>query len=86
MKCTCKTDQLQIRATQMNIKNVLTTRWYAWEDARKIAATDESVDLTGEGLGGAYSPEKDRTSGLFDPEAEPIRPYSETVNQAVARP
>jgi len=34
--------------------HTLTERWYAWEEARKVAKTDEEVDLTG--IGPAYTP------------------------------
>lgn len=40
---------IQIKNTQRGIKHVLTERYYAWEEARKIAATDREVDLSGEG-------------------------------------
>ncbi|KAI9857356.1 MAG: 54S ribosomal protein L4 mitochondrial [Trichoglossum hirsutum] len=43
-----------VRRTQRAIKQVLTERWYSWEDARKIARTDREVDLTGNGP--AYKP------------------------------
>ena len=51
------TFDVQVRRTQQAIKHTLTERWYAWEDARKLAMDDESVDLTGEGP--AYTFEKD---------------------------
>ena len=38
-----------VRKTQKAIKTVLRERWYAWEDARKLAAQDPSVDLSGDG-------------------------------------
>lgn len=28
-----------------SIKHTLTERWYAWEDARKVAANDPEVNL-----------------------------------------
>ena len=31
--------------TQANIKKVLTERYYAWEDARKLAETDDEIDV-----------------------------------------
>lgn len=31
------------------IKHALTERYYVWEDARAIAATDPEIDLSGEG-------------------------------------
>lgn len=31
------------------IKHALTERYYVWEDARTIAATDPEIDLSGEG-------------------------------------
>lgn len=36
------------------IKQVLTERYYSWEEARKIARNDVEVDLSGDGA--AYTP------------------------------
>ena len=36
---------VQIRKTQKAIKYALTERWYAWEDAWKLAQEDPEVDL-----------------------------------------
>lgn len=44
----------QIRQTMRAIKHALTERWYAWEDARRVAQDDEEVNLSGEGP--AYVP------------------------------
>ncbi|KAH0555996.1 54S ribosomal protein L4 mitochondrial [Trichoglossum hirsutum] len=44
-----------VRRTQRAIKQVLTERWYSWEDARKIARADSEVDLSGNGP--AYKPQ-----------------------------
>lgn len=46
---------LQVRKTQAAIKHALTERFYAWEDARKLAQQDPEVDLSG--VGPAYTPE-----------------------------
>lgn len=46
----------EVKITQRAIKHVLTERWYAWEDARKIAATDPEIDLEPEGGKAAYNP------------------------------
>ncbi|MCJ1313110.1 54S ribosomal protein L4 mitochondrial [Agyrium rufum] len=35
-----------VRMTMRAIKHALTERWYAWEDARKIAREDDDVDLS----------------------------------------
>lgn len=43
-----------MRKTQAAIKHALTERFYAWEDARKLAQTDEEVNLSGNGP--AYTP------------------------------
>ncbi len=45
-----------IRSTQQSIKHVLTERWYAWEDAWKVAEKDSEVDLTAEPGNSAYKP------------------------------
>lgn len=50
-----------VRRTMQRIKFVLTERWYAWEAARKVAAGDPSVDLTGER--GAYDGEMEGGEG-----------------------
>ncbi|KFY07607.1 hypothetical protein V492_06988 [Pseudogymnoascus sp. VKM F-4246] len=46
-----------VRKTQRAIKQVLTERYYSWEDARKLAASDPEVDLSGEGP--AHTPSLD---------------------------
>ncbi|KAI0406133.1 mitochondrial 39-S ribosomal protein L47 (MRP-L47)-domain-containing protein [Xylaria palmicola] len=35
----------EVRRTMRAIKHALTERWYLWEDARKLAATDPEIDL-----------------------------------------
>lgn len=45
---------IQVRKTQAAIKHALTERYYAWEDARKLAEQDEEIDLSG--TGPAYAP------------------------------
>ncbi|KAH6635480.1 mitochondrial 39-S ribosomal protein L47 (MRP-L47)-domain-containing protein [Chaetomium sp. MPI-SDFR-AT-0129] len=39
----------QVRGTMRSIKHVLTERFYAWEDAVKVAENDPEVDLSGHG-------------------------------------
>ncbi|KAI9871237.1 MAG: 54S ribosomal protein L4 mitochondrial [Pleopsidium flavum] len=39
------TPHQKVRRTQRAIKHALTERYYAWEDARKVAQTDPEVDL-----------------------------------------
>lgn len=39
----------QVRKTQAAIKHALTERFYAWEDARKLAEQDPEVNLSGSG-------------------------------------
>lgn len=53
---------LQVKKTQKAIKQTLTQRWYAWENARVAAMEDEEVDLYADPEKGepAYLP-KDRT-------------------------
>jgi len=48
--------------TQKAIKQVLTERWYAWENANRVAATDEEVNLSDEGP--AYQPKMVMFIGL----------------------
>jgi large subunit ribosomal protein L47 len=38
-----------VRRTQRAIKQVLTERYYSWQDAEAIARNDPEVDLSGEG-------------------------------------
>ena len=47
---------VQVRATQAKIKHTLTERWYAWEDAWKVAEKDPEVDLKGDLDAPAYQP------------------------------
>lgn len=35
----------QIKLTQRAIKHTLTERWYAWEEARKVARADPEINL-----------------------------------------
>lgn len=59
----------QVKRTQKHIKWALTERWHAWEDARRLAARDESVDLTAE-EGGAYDPELDLSGPFMEEHTE----------------
>ncbi|KAL8741915.1 MAG: hypothetical protein Q9190_005539 [Brigantiaea leucoxantha] len=45
-----------VKRTQRAIKHALTERWYAWEDARRIAADDEEVNLNAQPGERAYLP------------------------------
>ncbi len=36
----------QVRTTMRSIKHALTERWYLWEDARTLAETDPTIDLS----------------------------------------
>ncbi|KAL7269660.1 54S ribosomal protein L4 mitochondrial [Rhizina undulata] len=49
-----QTRRRAIQWTQRAIKHTLTERAYAWQEAKKLAATDEEVDLSGDGP--AYVP------------------------------
>ncbi|KAL9044821.1 MAG: hypothetical protein Q9214_002069 [Letrouitia sp. 1 TL-2023] len=51
-----------VKRTQRAIKHALTERWYAWEEARKIAVDDEEVDMNAEPGERAYSPVYHRDS------------------------
>ena len=53
----------QVRRTMKAIKQVLTERWYSWEDARKLAEKDAEVDLNADLETPAYRPRK--SSRLF---------------------
>lgn len=62
---------LQIWKTMKAIKHALTERYYVWEDARAIAATDPEIDLSGKG--NPYTPrdylEEEMTAATETPEA-----------------
>lgn len=46
----------QVRYTQRAIKHVLTERWYAWEDARKVAQKDPEINMRARGKEPVYDP------------------------------
>lgn len=46
----------QISRTQQRIKHTLTERWYAWEEAWKVAENDPEVNLNAEPDTTAYTP------------------------------
>lgn len=50
-----------MKRTQVGIRHVLLERWYAFEDARKLARHDPTVDLTGEDI--AYDKYRLRKEG-----------------------
>lgn len=54
----------QIRKTMKAIKTALTERWYVWEDARKLAEKDRTINLNGDLVSPAYSP-----TGIFEASA-----------------
>lgn len=45
-----------IRQTQAKIKHTLTERWYAWQEAWKVAENDPEVNLKGDLEAPAYQP------------------------------
>ena len=47
---------MQVKQTQKAIKHALTERYYAFEDARRVAVTDPEVDLEAEPGTQAYTP------------------------------
>lgn len=46
----------QVKQTQKAIKHALTERHYAFEEARRVAVTDEEVDLKAKPGSRAYTP------------------------------
>jgi large subunit ribosomal protein L47 len=84
-----------VRRTQRAIKQVLTERYYSWQDAEAIAKNDPEVDLSGEGppynptdFVEKYMPEEEVSleSGVkpeqdipLDPEVKPEQKYSPTL-------
>ncbi|MCJ1389999.1 54S ribosomal protein L4 mitochondrial [Xylographa bjoerkii] len=46
-----------VRITQRGIKHALTERWYAYEEARKLARQDPEIDMRKAGSGNVYNPD-----------------------------
>lgn len=63
-----------MRRTQRAIKHVLTERYYAWEESRKLAKTDPEVDLSGNGA--AYTPTSYEDEETLEDEDENEENYS----------
>ncbi|KAL2061640.1 hypothetical protein VTL71DRAFT_7017 [Oculimacula yallundae] len=64
-------DQI-VRWTQRAIKQVLTERYYSWQQAEQLAKTDPEIDLSGQGQ--LYNPqlfEEEYEEGSFESEKEP---------------
>ena len=84
-----------MRRTQRAIKQVLTERYYSWQDAEVIAKNDPEVDLSGEGptynptdFVEKYVPEEEVSleSGVkleqdisLEPETKPEQKHSPTL-------
>jgi large subunit ribosomal protein L47 len=68
---------IQVRRTQRAIKQVLTERYYSWDEARNLARDDPEVDLSGEGL--AYTPSED---AFEEAEIEELEKELEETNLA----
>lgn len=70
-------DDKQVNKTMQAIKHVLTERFYAWEDARKLAMEDPEINLSGKGP--IYTPslhfESADTSSYIE---EPVADHLET--------
>ncbi|KAF2199201.1 MRP-L47-domain-containing protein [Delitschia confertaspora ATCC 74209] len=69
-----------VKGTQRAIMQTLTERWYAWEEARKVASTDKEVDLSGEGP--AYTPNVLSEDDYFEPERDETGPESDKFEDA----
>ncbi|KAL2021954.1 hypothetical protein VTK56DRAFT_6373 [Thermocarpiscus australiensis] len=82
----------QVRATMRAIKHALTERFYAWEDAVKLAETDPEVNLSGDGP--AFTPRnylEEEEQAAIEGEQLAAEPAEETtaekaVPAAVATP
>lgn len=72
------------------IKHVLTERFYAWEDAVKLAENDPEVNLSGDGP--AFTPrdfllEEDEAAGeLEQPAAESAQEAAEEATEKAVNP
>lgn len=60
----------QVKITQKAIKHALTERFYAFEEARRVAVTDPEVDLDAEPGTQAYTP---IYSDVYPPHELPIK-------------
>lgn len=61
-----------VKKTMSNIRSCLIERWYAYEDARRLAEQDPEVDLSGQGP--AYSPRAYDEEELLEEDAEEREP------------
>lgn len=83
---------LQVRKTQNGIKHVLTERFYAWEDAVKLAEKDPEIVFTEKGV--EYRPwsgDQGHEESLLEDEDETVlkaaeaegKPSHETVDPSI---
>ncbi|KAL8382725.1 hypothetical protein RB595_006490 [Gaeumannomyces hyphopodioides] len=61
-----------VRRTMKSIKHVLTERYYAWEDAVKLAKEDPEINMSGEGP--MYTPSSYYEEELVNPTPEEAAP------------
>ncbi|MCJ1368097.1 54S ribosomal protein L4 mitochondrial [Acarospora aff. strigata] len=75
-----------VRRTQRAIKHALTERFYAWQSARGIAATDPEIDLTA-AEGGAYVSRdfEDDTTAFEHDDGKGSRGKGEVEGKAILR-
>ncbi|KAJ4300455.1 54S ribosomal protein L4 mitochondrial [Collariella sp. IMI 366227] len=72
-----QTRDFAVRDTMRSIKHALTERFYAWEDAVKLAATDPEVNLTGSGP--AFTPAEYLEQGEAAAEGAQVAEAAEEV-------
>lgn len=73
-------NSLQVRWTQRAIKQVLTERFYSWEEAEKLAKTDPEIDLSGNGP--IYTPSDFIDEGVVDEDASKAVEFEENSDSA----
>ncbi|KAL2126135.1 hypothetical protein VTI74DRAFT_1632 [Chaetomium olivicolor] len=73
-----------VRATMRAIKHALTERYYAWEDAVKLAANDPEVNLTGNGP--AFTPTQYLEEGEAGAEGEQVAEAAEEAAEKTEPP
>lgn len=73
-------NSLQVRWTQRAIKQVLTERFYSWQDAEKLAKRDPEIDLSGNGP--IYTPSDFIDEDVVDEDAPEEAKFEENPESA----
>ncbi|EPS41733.1 hypothetical protein H072_4372 [Dactylellina haptotyla CBS 200.50] len=73
-----------VRDTQRGIKHALTERYYAWQEALKVADSDPEIDLSGGGP--AYNPQTLDTDEVATRDGHPQSDISKTTSGNIQQP